>query len=743
MRKRLLSLVSIMLAALILALSLTSCSLTEANANRENTLPNNFRHTSGGKISYDAETYNGSGVDRFLLPIVSITAKESPTSTSSSRGSGVIYQLDKSTGSAYIITNHHVVHLTDGEICADIKEQYENGVATCALFMIKLVPEGDPAYDKAAIEGEKFKLFRDRLSAMGIRAGILAQCTIGHGYPLDHPFGFQSYINLKDGEKDNVVCPYDEAAREHFKAQFATLAALSPEVIMVDDDFRLMYRQGMGCVCPLHMAALEKSLGYKLSREELRAILKNKRHPDYRKTHDAYVETQRDALLGMAKFYRAGIDTVDEAMPGIFCSVGPTTEFGAEIGKILAGRGNPTVVRLNNGNYTPEGAHYLSSISYRAAQQSHVLRTGGVDVILAETDTCPHNRYSTGVQSLHSHFTVSILEGVAGAKHWITRLDDQFEPRSGVAYRKKLSKYRGFYQTLSDLAPTLRWEGCRIPLPKEPDYGFTNDCWMTTKGAWHSCVLERLGLPIYFSAEDGGATFLEGSTELFSKEELVGMCEGTLFVASDAAAELCEMGLGDALGVTVLPWEGERASFERLPNGNRCAAQLRVHELRPDKEGVRDDSTVYHLKDATEEIPLFPGVAVYKKPNGKLSVTFSGSPRAEFVYYEAFSFLNESRKAQMVALLRESGNLPVYFVGDEEVYLKSATLPTEERFLALFNLGLDPIDEITLDSETPVTSVEYLDADGKRMEAPFRMENGRIVVSRPLVTLEPVILFLR
>ena len=120
MKKRLLSLVSIMLAALILALSLTSCSLTEANANRENTLPNNFRHTSGGKISYDAETYNGSGVDRFLMPIVSITAKESPESTSSSRGSGVIYQLDKSTGSAYIITNHHVVYLTDGEICADI-----------------------------------------------------------------------------------------------------------------------------------------------------------------------------------------------------------------------------------------------------------------------------------------------------------------------------------------------------------------------------------------------------------------------------------------------------------------------------------------------------------------------------------------------------------------------------------------------------------------------------------------------
>ena len=29
------------------------------------------------------------------------------------------------------------------EICQDIKEQYENGVSTCALFKMTLVPEGN------------------------------------------------------------------------------------------------------------------------------------------------------------------------------------------------------------------------------------------------------------------------------------------------------------------------------------------------------------------------------------------------------------------------------------------------------------------------------------------------------------------------------------------------------------------------------------------------------------------------
>ena len=71
------------------------------------------------------------------------------------------------------------------EICEDIRWQYENGVADCALFMIKLVPEGDPVIDKAAIECEKYARFREKLESMGLSCGVLVQCTIGHGYALN------------------------------------------------------------------------------------------------------------------------------------------------------------------------------------------------------------------------------------------------------------------------------------------------------------------------------------------------------------------------------------------------------------------------------------------------------------------------------------------------------------------------------------------------------------------------------
>ena len=47
------------------------------------------------------------------------------------------------------------------EICEDIRRQYADGVADCALFIMTLVPEGNPAIDKAELLCQKYELFRD------------------------------------------------------------------------------------------------------------------------------------------------------------------------------------------------------------------------------------------------------------------------------------------------------------------------------------------------------------------------------------------------------------------------------------------------------------------------------------------------------------------------------------------------------------------------------------------------------
>jgi len=625
------------------------------------------------------------------------------------------------------------------EICQDIREQVQSGVCKCPLFLITLVPEGVPAIDKASIQGKNYIPFRDRLAEMGIPSGLLVQCSIGHGYPLNQMFGFTQYENLTDGQKMFVACPADEGFRDYIRNQMATLAALKPDVIMVDDDFRLMGRQGMGCTCPLHMAMFRESTGADISRQELWNILRDRHHPLRPAYTEAFTETQRQSLLGAAKAMREGMDSVNPALPGIFCCVGNTTEYAADIARILAGEGHAPAVRINNGNYTAPGARNLSRIAYRCARQVDVLHKEGVRVVLAETDTCPQNRYSTGFQSLHAHFTASILEGANGAKHWITRLST-YEPASGRAYRKKLARHAGFYRTLANLVPDVTWQGCRIALPNRIDFGFAGT---DASDGWANCVLERFGVPLYYSSAEGGAVCLDGPAEIYSDEEILAMCRTTLVLSSNTAAELCSRGFSEYLGVNVEPWGNLPASFEILETeGQKCHYQMGLHTLIP-LTGTRTDSTVYHLHNGTERIPVAPGTTVYKNKLGGTVICFAGTPNTRFLHSEAFSFLCESRKEQIVRLLREAGHLPLYYAGDEEVFCKSGLLPGGDRFCSLINIGLDPIDEIVLDTETPVTEAEILTEAGEWESASLRKEDGRTVIERPMFTLEPVILRLR
>ncbi len=648
------------------------------------------------------------------------------------------------------------------EICQDIKEQYEGGVATCALFKMTLVPEGCPPIDKAKIMAEKYDVFKGKLDAMGLKSGILVQASIGHGYSLNSMFPFQRYVNLTSGREESVCCPYDDGFREHFRGVMRTLAEHKPAEIMVDDDFRLIFRGGKGCACPLHLAEFNRRAGTGITREQLLLHTEGTSAEDMRLTN-IFIETQRESMLLAAKAMRQGIDDVDPKLPCTFCACGPAAEFAAEVADILAGEGNPAIVRINNGMYSNPGSRGLSDASFRSATQIAVLKNEAknrgikLDAILAETDTCPQNRYSTSAQFVHAHFTATILEGATGAKHWITRLESH-EPKSGKAYRRVLSKNRGFYDELSKIAPTVKWQGCRFPMSTHPSYGYASCPIAKEDGGWQYCVLERLGLPMYFSAESGGAVFMDGTADMkFTDDELREMFKGTVVLAGETAERINSRGFGECTGVRVSPWGGKHISGERLfVNGNSVQSQKASHRLSPigDKADTEELSVVFHVPDGKTEIPLFPGVVRYKNHLGGTSVIFSGRPKAELIHTEGFSFLNESRKLQLISILKDADCLPVYYPGDAEMYLRAGNLPDGGMIVVAFNLGFDSMDEFPLvfDEKLPaVKTVARLMPDGTRKACEFSKDfdcdgnearSGEIFVKTPVTTLEPVVLFI-
>ncbi len=623
------------------------------------------------------------------------------------------------------------------EVCEDVIRQQNEGIADLALFMMTLVPEGNPPIKKAEMMAEEYKLFRDRLKLDNVECGILVQATIGHGYKLNNPFAFQHYVGLTTGEEANVCCPYDENFRNHMRSVFSTLAMTEPKVIMVDDDFRLMARPQKGCCCPLHVKAFNEKSGKNFTSEELRQYVLA--HPKNDPLTDIFVETQGESLIGAAKAMREGIDAVNPKLQGVFCCCGSNAEFADDIANILAGQGNESAVRINNGNYTTAGARNLSRAMLRAATQIAYLK-GKVDHVLAETDTCPQLRYSTGAHSLHSHYTGTILEGASGAKHWITRLID-FEPKSGEAYRKLLGKYSGFYRTLMELVPQIQPVGCCIPLNSTRNYRFDADA---VYNGWSSCVLERLGLPLFFSGKHSGAVFLESDGDCrFNDSEIENMFKGTVVLAGESAERLNERGFGHLTGVKVRAWDGPNLSGELIYATDRiCKAQIGSFELIPINDEVEAKSFVYHIPDGKTKNMLFPGCTVYKNPLGGTTIVFSGKPDVPFNYQNAFSFLNESRKAQFVELLKSTGNLPVYYPDDAEVYMRAGYLPDGKLFVAIFNIGLDPLDDIPLVVEKAVKGVKMLSPDGQFQDVEYTLDSNKLTVNTPAHILSPVILTL-
>ena len=633
------------------------------------------------------------------------------------------------------------------EICDDIERQYKDGIATEALFSMALFPEGNPVVNKAKDFAEKFTFFSDKMQQRGHRVGILVQASIGHGYPYANRSPFQYLTTLEEGEVTYRTCPYDEGFRAYIKDAFATLAKTNPTTIMVDDDMRLFGSPKRGCACPLHLAEISRRAGRKIEREELYKIL-NDTTEESKAMMKIYFDTQIDALVGAARAMREGIDSVDPKIPGAFCICADTCEGAVDIAKILAGKGNPITIRVNNGFYTPMGAKNFTVPMLRAATQMAVMGDE-VDYYLAETDTCPQNRYSTSAANLHSHFTATILEGVAGCKHWITRLGYNFEPKAGEAYRKKLGKYSGFYNELSRIVPTLKWQGCKIPLAPGafvPNLPISEFVYPHQYNGWSSCVLERLGLPLYFSAKDGGvACFDSRRDELFTDEQIIKHLSGTVFLAAESAKNLCKRGFGKYIGVDVkeIAPGDNRANTEIIEkNGKRMGRMVKLHELIPTADVTVNSMMCALPAGAPAPTPMFPAVTVFKNELGGTVVTFAGTPNARYHYTEAFAFLCEARKEQIIDILKETGNLPVYYPDDAEVYLRAAEMPDGNTFVAIFDISLDPLEGIPLVSEKPVKNIKKLSPDGKWENVNFTLQNNVITVDTTAYTLEPVILIL-
>ena len=643
----------------------------------------------------------------------------------------------------------------EAEVEADLRRLARETCVDSVAFSCSLHPEGDPPLDKAAAFVPLVARMKARLAGSGLRVGVLVQSTMGHGYVPDSPAPFQT-LRLRDGRAPAVFCPLDDAFRAHIRAQVASLVAgCDPDFLLLDDDTRLGSGYG-GCLCPLHRAALARRLDApETSFEDLAAALAAGADSALQRAFD---ETQADSMERFFRDVRAAIDSAKPGLPAILCSCGYEMPLTPRFAGLLAAPGQRRCVRLNNGRYIREGLRdipfWLHGTAWQLAQ-----REPDMDV-LCEPDTCPHNRYAMTASMIHYHLALSLLEGCAGAKLWLTRLHE-WEPASGEAYRRLLAENKAFYPALAALRPT--WEGVRVPLAATAAWGID----------WGSSLLGAFGFP-YANVRAGGSgdaaprcpeapwALSAHDVLVLSDAELRAILRGRALLDGGAAVELAKRGFAALTGVDARDWgDLPRASFEAWEGGciNRGVPAV---DLRANDPAARELSTLHHRawELAPDTAPVAPGTLLFDNAEGGRVLTVAFRLPALDRDLGNWHALNETRKrrlAELLTLLCDGDEAAwtggARYLGDAPLLFRAGRAADGTRLWLAMPIGLDPVETISLAISEPAEnkpccaaaylrrSIERLLPDGSwRGVDPATPAPGRLDLRLRLLPAEPALL---
>ena len=566
-------------------------------------------------------------------------------------------------------------------VVPDLRKMYSGGVIDSQLFIFTLVPEGNPAVDKASELAGIYKSYKKALAGCDIPVGILIQATIGHGWTPQQESEFQRFRPY-NGLNPYMFCPLDTEFRKHIVQQVQILSELDADFFMLDDDVRMYTGRLGGCYCPLHLAEFNRRYRTSYDAGSLHeAVMKEE---SVARQWDAL---QMEGLLTFVRDIRVAISSSKPDMPGMFCACAGDIRHAVEIAKILAAPGQKPILRINNARYMVDSPKLWPAWTQKTAYQ--IAAVPKDFTILAETDTFPHSRYSTSGTILHSQYAWSLLAGCRGGKLWITSTKND-AAESGKYYRKMLSENRGFYQEISAMRP--EYTGLVEPLPEKPPFNLVKYPDGIKLNSWATALLGFTGIPFSYEKNppSGRVIILSEGTGNFSDNELKKFFSGTVLINGDAAMELSARGFSGLMGIHAAEWTLPNATYEETSDGKRMYRMPKTAQLKVLDAKVEILSRLYHSVSKNKcGMELAPGMTKFRNSLGGTVIVTSA--RFSPAGYQAYGMLNEARKN----LLLKTVDCGIYYPGDAPL---SLTVFRDRGILtlAVVNLSLDMLYELPL-----------------------------------------------
>ena len=188
--------------------------------------------------------------------------------------------------------------------------------------------------------------FRDA----GFEVGIWVP-SFGNGHALsptqaitDNSVSYTQITGIHGESREKLsACPLDKNFVKDYCKGIQSVAALGPDLIMLDDDFRLNVRIKVhfACFCELHLREYYKRIGEVIPREELETLLLTGGKNKYR---TALLQLFHDTMIGFAQKVRQAVDSIDPAIRLGACAHQTWDLHGTdpiEISKAFAGNTKP------------------------------------------------------------------------------------------------------------------------------------------------------------------------------------------------------------------------------------------------------------------------------------------------------------------------------------------------------------------------------------------------------------------
>ena len=410
---------------------------------------------------------------------------------------------------------------------------------------------------------------------------LLGACT--HGMDMREQYAWETMVDSRGRDALGVACPIGPRFRRAMGQMLGLWAATRPDVIWIDDDFRL-HNHGLAdggpdyyCYCDLHLDAFSRKTGRSWTREELVAQVLAPGEPSPER--DQWLELLGESMVDTAAWIRQTVHHVSPHTRLALMTSAPEVHSveGRDWHKLitaLSGAHRP-MTRPCSGCYTGTLAPIKSqTCTYALMAKSMVIverafGRGGVDF----GPELENTRFTTWSKSVVNTHYVLMLGQLLGTSHITMSLNDlegspiDEEPTTApmlVSIRPRLESLAAL--RLGDWDPVgvtmlVDPRGAR-KIELESDDGFGE---LAGERPWEDLILQA-GIPARFvqpedPVETGDIVVLDApAASWLSNEQAIRMLAGGLLLDAGAACVLQRRGFGEHLGVTV----GAPATFGAL-----------------------------------------------------------------------------------------------------------------------------------------------------------------------------------